>query len=113
MPDTRYSRPNAAEKSSPPLTGSGMLYSRSPANRWLTALPTKSTTIPAVTERKGRTWSTCCASSSSTRSRLPRSSRERVPSERVRDVGDRLLGPDAVPGLVEGRRDDRDAELAG
>src|SRR5262245_49272588 len=37
----------------------------------------------------------------------------RIAAERVRDVGDRALGTHAVAGVVERRRDDRDAELAG
>src|SRR5499425_2200567 len=41
-----------------------MLYSRSIATRSLSALPTKSTTMPTVTERNGRTCSTWSASSS-------------------------------------------------
>ena len=45
--------PNAAENRSPPVTGSGMLYSRRTARRWLSILPTKSTMIPAVTDKNG------------------------------------------------------------
>src|SRR5687767_6613827 len=43
---------------------------------------------------------------------LPSGRGERVAAERIRDLGDRALRADTVAGVVERRRDHRDAELA-
>ena len=58
VPGDEVDGQNAIANNSPPVTGSGMLYSRRIAKRRLSAFPTKSTTMPAVTARNGRTNST-------------------------------------------------------
>src|SRR5678816_1312144 len=72
---------------------------------------TMSTPLTSAVVRNSRsrfTWRSAAAG----RHRLLLLHRIRVAVQCRRNVGDGSLGADAVPGVVERRRDDRDAEVA-
>src|SRR5262245_30806063 len=83
---------------------------------WRTALPRAAAEVLNPRKHSAPPWASKCGSPTAGRgtrrnASSVRTDGVRIAAERVRDVGDRLLGTHAVPGLVERRGDHGDPEL--